>query len=218
MILALEFSSDQRGVALVLEEPGPPDPLAAAIGDYNQAALDLIAQVLDAAAREREAITTIAVGLGPGSYTGIRNAIALAQAWQLARGVSLLGLSSLDVLAADARERGWIGRVHFIVDAQRNEFYHATYEMGDAEPRRVTPLRLVTRAEAVAAVGPDDIVAGPDADGVFPRGRRLHPSAASLGLLARGRSDFIAGADLIPVYLRPLTFVKAPPTRTDLGA
>ena len=48
----------------------------------------------------REAIEAIAVGLGPGSYTGIRAAIALAQGWQLAREVKTLGVSSVAAMAA----------------------------------------------------------------------------------------------------------------------
>ena len=71
----------------------------------------------------------IAVGLGPGSYTGIRVAISMAQGWQLARGVKLLGVSSAECLAAQAQAEKIFGRVNVVIDAQRNEFYLATYEI-----------------------------------------------------------------------------------------
>ena len=52
----------------------------------------MIESALAEAKIEREQIEVIAVGLGPGSYTGIRAAISVAQGWQLARGVKLLGV------------------------------------------------------------------------------------------------------------------------------
>ena len=63
-------------------------------------ALALIDHALREARLEREQIDRVAVGLGPGSYAGIRIAIALAQGWQLARKVSLLGISSADCIVA----------------------------------------------------------------------------------------------------------------------
>ena len=50
-----------------------------------------------------EEIDCLAIGIGPGSYTGIRAAISIAQAWQLARSVNLLSISSVDCLAAAAQ-------------------------------------------------------------------------------------------------------------------
>ena len=46
----------------------------------------MIEDVLARSQMEREQIEVLAVGLGPGSYTGIRVALSMAQGWQLARG------------------------------------------------------------------------------------------------------------------------------------
>jgi len=64
----------------------------------------------------------LAVGLGPGSYTGIRVALSIAQGWQLAGGVKLLGLSSVECVAAQAQAEKISGRVNVLIDAQRNDF------------------------------------------------------------------------------------------------
>ena len=48
----------------------------------------------------------------------------------------------------------------------------------------------------------------------FPTGRVLFPRAATLGQLARDRTDFVAGERMEPIYLRETRFVKAPPPRT----
>src|ERR1700733_9056448 len=101
IILALEFSSEQRSVAIarngiVLGE-------AMEMGGRNTAALAMIEKVLAQAKMEREEIEAIAVGLGPGSYTGVRSAIALVQGWQLARGIKMTGVSSVEAIAAGAQ-------------------------------------------------------------------------------------------------------------------
>ena len=147
----------------------------------------------------------IAVGLGPGSYTGIRAAIAVAQGWQLARGVKLLGSSSAECLAAQAQ--GIFGRVNVVIDAQRGEFYAATWEISAAARAEIAPLKIVAAAEIAARKNAGEICAGPAVDPV------LFPSAGMLARLAAGRNDFVAGEKMEPVYLREVSFVKAPPSR-----
>ena len=78
--------------------------LGVGIGEatLSPAAFSMIEKILGATKIEREQIEMICVGLGPGSYTGIRAAIAMAQGWQLARGTKLLGVSSVASLAEQA--------------------------------------------------------------------------------------------------------------------
>lgn len=202
-ILALEFSSEQRSVALardgvVLAEAGE-------LGGRDTKAFGLIEKVLAAAKIAREEIEVIAVGLGPGSYTGIRAAIAVAQGWQLARGVKLLGISSAECLAAQAQ--GIFGRVNVVIDAQRGEFYLATWEISAAARAEISPLKIVPAAEIEARKLAGEICAGPAVDPV------LFPSAGMLARLAAGRNDFVAGEKMEPVYLREVNFVKSPPSR-----
>ncbi|HXE43306.1 MAG TPA: tRNA (adenosine(37)-N6)-threonylcarbamoyltransferase complex dimerization subunit type 1 TsaB, partial [Candidatus Baltobacteraceae bacterium] len=92
-ILAIEFSSEQRSVAVMR---GDSVFEAVETGGRSTAAFAMIEKVLADAKIEREEIETIAVGLGPGSYTGIRAAIAIAQGWQLAREIKLIGISSVE--------------------------------------------------------------------------------------------------------------------------
>ena len=89
----------------------------------------MIEEVLAKTKIGREEIEVIAVGLGPGSYTGIRAAIAVAQGWQLAREIKLLGISSAECLAAQAQAEKIFGRVNVVIDAQRGEFYLAGWEI-----------------------------------------------------------------------------------------
>ena len=210
-ILAIEFSSERRSVAVVAD--GFVRARAEETGGRNARAFSLIERALAEASLPRESIDCLAVGLGHGSYAGIRAAIALAQGWQLARGVRLLGLSTVDCLAAQAHADGWRGRVTILLDAQRNEFYLAAYDLDSEGPRNVELLRLANLEQARDATRTGEVIGSPELLKLFPHGRVLHPDAATLGRLAEGRTDFTAGERLEPIYLREVNFVKAPPPR-----
>ena len=206
-ILALEFSSPQRSVAVVQGNDfheslsGSNEPFA------------MIDEALRAAKVEREQIECIVIGLGPGSYTGIRSAISIAQGWQLARPIKLLGVSSAEGIAAQAQAEGATGNVHVIVDAQRGEFYIAGYELTANSPREVEPLRIVSATEVAQRGERGEVLVGPEVTRWFPSGKTIFPRAATLGHMALGRTDFISGEKIQPIYLRETTFVKAPPPR-----
>ena len=215
-ILAIEFSSSQRSAAVVEGGAGVAPTLLGAArqdGPENIRPLALVEEALRAARLEREAIDALAVGLGPGSYTGIRMAISLAQGWQLARAVRLLGVGSVEALAAQAQAQDISGPVSLVIDAQRNEFYLAVYELGGPGPRVVEALRLATQAEMEQRAAAGELILGPDLQRRLPSARVLFPDAATVGALAAARTDFIPGENLEPIYLRETTFVKAPPPR-----
>jgi len=218
-ILALEFSSPQRSVAIVRRRAGDAAFVASEVietGTGGTRALGMIEDALREAGLEREQIEMLAIGLGPGSYTGIRVALALAQGWQLAScagGVKLLGISSAAGVAAQAQAEKFFGRTNVVIDAQRNEFYLAVYEISGDGRKEVEPLRILTRAEVESRASSNEILIGPEVTRWFPNGRLVFPRAAMLGQLALTRNDFSAGDKLEPIYLRETNFVKAPPGR-----
>ena len=205
-ILALEFSSPQRSVA-VWRAGGAVEIVEAGGRETN--AFAMIETVLAGAKIEREQVDVIAVGLGPGSYTGIRVALAIAQGWQLARGVKLLGVGGVECLAAQAQAEKIFGRVSVVIDAQRNEFYLAAHEISAGGRKEIEPLRIVTREEVRSRAGAGEILVGPEVTRWFPTGKILFPRAATLAWLARERDRFVPGEKLVPIYLRETTFVKA---------
>ncbi len=209
--LALEFSSAHRSVAALLD--GETRGLATETASRAGHPITLIQQALAAAGWEREEIGALVVGLGPGSYTGIRSAISVAQGWQLAREIKLLGLSSAATLAEQARESGWFGVVSVVIDAQRHEVYLAQYHVGEGGVNLLEPLRLAAAAEVERRVEAGDLVIGPEATRWTPAGRNLAPSATTLARLAAAATHFVNGEELSPIYLRETTFVKAPPSR-----
>ncbi len=205
-VLALEFSSDRRNVALVRDG----ELLAEAVHEVTRSTpvFALIADVLERARVAREAIECVAVGIGPGSYTGVRLAISVAQGWQLATGARVAGVSSFDSLAHVAAAAG-LERVLLGVDAQRQEFAVAFAEGGHAVP----PLRLASLAELKSHLADGGVVAGPEIPRLLGGGVELFPSAVVTAQLAESRAEFVPAETLAPVYLREAAFVKAPPPR-----
>jgi tRNA threonylcarbamoyl adenosine modification protein YeaZ len=211
-ILAFDFSSPQRSVAVLDHRRAESafEVVESAPGNTMKP-LGMVENALRQAGTEREQIECIAIGLGPGSYTGIRAAIALAQGWQLGRAVKLLGISSAECVAAQAQAEGLRGPVNVVIDAQRGEFYLATYELDETGVREITPLRIVTRAELAVRTG--ETLIGPEVLKWFPAGRQMFPRAGMLARLAATRSDYLPGEKLEPIYLRETAFVKVPPPR-----
>jgi tRNA threonylcarbamoyl adenosine modification protein YeaZ len=213
-ILGVEFSAPERSVALrrdgVLAE-------ATEAGGRHTAALGMIEKVLAETGVARGEIDTLVVGLGPGSYTGIRAAIALAQGWQLANGVRLLGIGSVEAIVARAQADRLTGRVSVVIDAQRNEFYLATHDLTATGWTAVERLQIVSLPQVQARADAGHLLVGPEITRWFPHGRVIQPTAATLTELARGRTDFVTGDRLEPIYLRETTFVKAPPARLIPG-
>ena len=218
-ILALEFSTERRSVALARSGAGgPPAVLAEAHSDSRDVgALTLVSQVLAAAKWDRTEIECLAVGVGPGSYAGIRGAIALAQGWQLARDVKLLQVSSVDALITQAQQKKLSGPINVVIDAQRNEFYLARYDIGPAGLKPIQPLRIVSLAEVQRHEAAGETMIGPEVTRWFPRGEVMFPEAAVIAELAASRTDFLAGEKMEPIYLRETNFIKAPPLRVIPG-
>ena len=203
-ILALEFSSPRRSVALADDGTVLAEAVEQTSGRGTNA-FGLIEKVLTESKISRAEIEVIAIGLGPGSYTGIRAAIAIGQGWQLARGVKLIGVSSAEAIAAQAQNVQ--GHLNVVIDAQRGEFYLGTWDISTAGRRELSPLKIITAAEFATLKSGSDICLGPEmAPPVFP-------AAATVAQLALARTDFIDGEKLEPIYLREPTFVKAPASR-----
>ena len=89
-------------------------------------------------------IDLIAVGTGPGSYTGLRVGIAAAKALSYATGAALVGVPSLDSMVAALPPECTEGVRQAIplVDAKRECVYSALYAFGTDEPKRVSPFTV----------------------------------------------------------------------------
>lgn len=154
-----------------------------------------IASVLEQAGAINTDVTAVAVGVGPGPFTGLRVGLVTARTLGLALGIPVYGVCSLDILAAQAQDSGL---VDFVVatDARRKEVYLASYDESGrvGGPLVARPADVATDAPVVgrgAVLYPD---AFPNA--VAPE----HPDAAVLcDIVAGERFELL---DPEPLYLR----------------
>nr|WP_202805955.1 tRNA (adenosine(37)-N6)-threonylcarbamoyltransferase complex dimerization subunit type 1 TsaB [Actinopolymorpha alba] len=157
-----------------------------------------IATVLREAGADRSDLTGIAVGVGPGPFTGLRVGLVTARTLGHVLDIPVHGVCTLDVLAAAAEvDEGQVGSFLVATDARRKEVYWARYS--DRRTRVDGP--HVSRPAEVAT---PDVVVGrgatlyPDA---FPNAAGpLDPSAADLArLVATGSVPVL---EPVPLYLR----------------
>jgi tRNA threonylcarbamoyladenosine biosynthesis protein TsaB len=142
----------------------------------------------------RQVPDLIAVGLGPGSFTGIRAGIAAARGLALPRGTPVVGVCSFDATALSAL-RAMPGDAEILCvwsEARRGEVYRALFGRDG---------RVVRGCEICARESLGDGLAGK----VFLAGPEFTPGAAAAGRLAREKflaNGRVGDARLEPVYLR----------------
>ncbi len=137
------------------------DPGAGERPGHATRLLAMIGELLSRAGTSWSALDRIAVGLGPGTFTGLRVGIATARGLAQSLSVELVGVSSLQALAvgasADRANRGVLA----VIDARRGEAFACAY--------RVDGRRSLAELTAPRALAPEelgDVLAGVDvADG-----------------------------------------------------
>ena len=181
--LALEASS-ALGSAAVLRDGRV---IGAAETPMKQATRDgLLPAVIDAlesAAVDLSAVGRVVCGAGPGSFTSLRVAAALAKGMVSVRRLPLCAVPSLALIAgASPRTDG----VYLVVtDALRDERFVASYEVaGGLVCQEVQSLRVISsaRAEALAAEDGATII-GPEIDGSMPKASSLARLSSSSSLV-----------------------------------
>ncbi len=208
--LALEFSTNYRSAAVGVD--------GEVIGYCEESPgtiahpFKLIEQVLENANIDREQIECISIGIGPGSYTGIRIAISIAQGWQLARNVKLLGINSITGLAEKLARNQMEGEFVIAVDAQRGEFYYAVYDIENGNYKCLQETRIIG-LDDLRKEAENKILVGTDISKWLPDAIQVIPDAKSIYRLSVNNNEYIQGEKLEPIYLRPISFVKAPPRR-----
>ena len=157
-----------------------------------------IQAVLDEAWVPRQDVTAIAVGVGPGPFTGLRVGLVTARTLGAVLEIPVYGVCTLDVLAAEAVDTGTVdGPFLVATDARRKEVYWASVRRRRPPPRRAARLPPGRRGERRPGRGPRALLF-PDA---FPH--PVGPEHPDAGVLAAVVTDErVELLDPEPLYLR----------------
>jgi len=213
-LLALDTSTPRAAIALALTggavRIAETDPSLR----HGRGLIPAVRDLLRGAGLRVGDLEALAVGLGPGSYTGLRVGVTAAKVLAYAAGRPLLGFDSLEAVAQNAPADAL--RVAVVADAQRGDFFAADARRAAAGGplERLGPTRVEPADRWAAALEPGTLVLdpGPDRPGLAlpdfvhradpelgrPRGEGLARLARAL--LAAGRRD--DPWFLEPVYLR----------------
>jgi tRNA threonylcarbamoyladenosine biosynthesis protein TsaB len=163
-------------------------------------------------------VSAVAVGIGPGMFTGLRVGVTTAKVLAQSLRVPVIPIPSLDLLAYPLRYARRL--VVATIDARRHELYWAIYRTVPGGVQRVSEYELGTPDDLVAeleALGEDALVCGDGslrfAEAFAPLGSRVElagpahaaPSLSAWVELAQSRfvrEEFCAPSEVLPMYLR----------------
>ncbi|MEC5318886.1 tRNA (adenosine(37)-N6)-threonylcarbamoyltransferase complex dimerization subunit type 1 TsaB [Brenneria populi subsp. brevivirga] len=120
--------------------------------EHTQRVLPMVRQVLAESGLTLQALDALAFGQGPGSFTGVRIGIGIAQGLALGAGLPMIGVSTLATMAQGAFRRTGATRVLAAIDARMGEVYWAQYQraadgdwLGDDSEAVLTPQQVQAR-------------------------------------------------------------------------
>lgn len=178
-MLLLGLDTATPAVTVALHDGGQPIAQLVTVDAHRHAEVlaPAIAKVIADAGADRGDLTAIAVGVGPGPYTGLRVGVVTAKVLGAALNIPVYGVCSLDVIAADVEHGG-----DFLVatDARRREVFWARYDRAGrrvAGPEVSAPGDIPLRDRDLLTVGEGYLLY----PAVLPNGHGpTYPAAATL--------------------------------------
>ena len=153
-ILAIDTSSAWCSVALSLGEVEPAFKHQPVATGASQLLLPMIEQMLQDSKLAMADLDAIAIGIGPGAFTGVRLGVAAAQGLALAANLPVIPVTSLDAIAMELLSSPGFQKLQpsqfvIAVDARMDEIYWAKYQYAssDYEPQRLGDIHLSSPEE-----------------------------------------------------------------------
>jgi tRNA threonylcarbamoyladenosine biosynthesis protein TsaB len=187
---------------------------------HSELALPMLESLFKNCGIEASNLDAIAFGAGPGAFTGLRIACGLAQGLALARGLPVIGISTLEALAQESGA----ARVVACIDARMREVYYAALEKRAGRWQEVIAARCVAPQSAPQPPGEGWVGCGSGFEVYYELLRskvslvrpQVHPTAVALAQLAAPRLAAGEGVDAAlaaPIYVRE----KVAFTKEELG-
>lgn len=187
---------------------------------HSQKLMGCVDEVVQEARINKKQLTTVAVGVGPGSFTGLRIGVTTAKAIAQALDIPVIPINTLDAIAYNVML--FKGVICPMIDARREQIYTGIYEAdGQGNINRISDYlalsvidlaqQLKKKQQAIVCVG-DGAVAYKEilleklADGMVDIPQAwMYPSPISLGVKALnvwGNGNMMKAEEVVPYYLR----------------
>lgn len=214
MLIAIERSTASGSAALFSDEGVRTFSVSDSHGPHGDA-YGLVASLLEKSEVPVSALTRFAVGIGPGSFSGIRSAIAVLAGLALPVGGKVEGVSSAAAAEAVFRaEHPDVGAVAVVGDARRGHLWVSLFGKGATVTNTLEDFRLVDRADVASSIPCHAAVVTPDRERLAPllatsfareRVHFINPTAEAVGRLALAGRSAVA----LPIYLHPAVMPPA---------
>ncbi len=222
LILALETSGRGGSVAIATASRLLAEIAFSGVMRHSAEVFPTIETLLREAGRTVDSLRQVYISIGPGSFTGLRIAVAFAKTMNLATGAKIVTVDTLDCIAANAfdylaTEKPYISRIACLLDAKRGQFFTAVYDVNLGKWKKTLPDCLMTPDEFIQKFTKqapiwllgEGLVYYKDkfkADGVSFFDESLWTPKASqvykLGLAKAAQNQFSDPLTLQPLYLR----------------
>jgi tRNA threonylcarbamoyladenosine biosynthesis protein TsaB len=166
MLLAIDTSTAQIGLALYDGTSVPGECVWQSSLNHTQELAPALAELLRRAGIKINTLNALGVALGPGSFTSLRLGLAFAKGLVLARHMALIGIPTLDIVAAAiplpeaSGGLGYARRLAAIVKAGRGRLAVGWYEAGEKEWLADGPATIMTADELAEKIHKPVIVCG----------------------------------------------------------
>lgn len=189
--------------------------------EHSQKVLPAVDALLSHAGCSLADLDGLVFGRGPGSFTGVRIGVSIAQGLGFARGLKMVGVSTLQAMAQQAAESTGCKRVLAGIDARMDEVYSCYYQQDENGLMQPLGNEVVIKPEDLTCLDDTELAVGtawqtyPSVlNGVAINNDILYPNAEFM--LKLGSAGFEAGlavdaSDALPHYVRDtVTWKKLP--------
>lgn len=228
-ILAVDTATENCSVALMIDDKIY-SRSEVAPRDHTKKVLPMVDEVLAEAGVALTDLDALAFGRGPGSFTGVRIGIGIAQGLGFGADLPMIGISTLKAMAQATFRRHGVEHAAVAIDARMSEVYWGQFSrMSNGDWQEVMPECVIPPAELADVVSDSEhnwyeagtgwqAYADQLADLSITRTRSdvLHPDAQDMVLLAKyelEKGNTVDAEQASPVYLRDTVAWKKLPGR-----
>jgi len=159
LILAIETSGRTGSVGIALGEQMLSEARFSGPMRHSAEIFPAVQKLLVRFSRKPKEIEHIYISVGPGSFTGLRIAVALAKTMHLANAAKIIAVDTLDVIAANATDYikeekvKDVTKIATILDAKRGQFFIAAYKNEQGQWKKTMPDCLMTAGQFIENCG-----------------------------------------------------------------